>query len=673
MGRQKVIHTSITFDSLALIRSMKTHFALLLSVIYLWLAQAFLLKVCRLHRSKFTRYDSSANEGAISAENAPDWPSASIEPSIKYLFDKNMKNESFPLFRDWSAYSLSLPVRELDGVKQRLYTLKYYTPYKYLRTLAEEIVKKMESRGVVKYLAAPSSSGKTCSVLPAFIESSTFAFKQDRGTHYLYLAFDNNGERHFRVEPDQPSSNKTLAEMQGASFMVKCVESLLDDPFRGRRLISLDDNPPDIEQSIAALNKLIESRLPRDRRIWFHVDEHFKMCDRGVASGANFSRGALRVLTTVEDSQVVATYIERPSIPTLASSTICRYPIALPPPDIYQIAGEIPELNMIKTWCDSVLESNERRLLITLMFRLYVKIRRRLGFHLHRRNKDAAVQKFLVDFQTAANNQTTRENRLKACINLCPVDIPVDTTDDLFATELFLGVEDDDKSKLSQQISDVVVLPNKRLTCSLNRLLTVDDPKIRVFRDGRRLFVIKIRDDIQGADYLSSGPLEAAYYWSISSRAAKFERILFHKSEFLIRCKHLKPGRLFPKDKAGVYNVSKLLPDTIYYVDEREGKPTHPLCDMFFITEPIGNQRELVLIDITGGGAGAVLTKVTKLNSWIAKEQRKNSKLGLTLNAVIIAPFMRRQSYTNTTIVVAGDEAITLLGGLSQILIFESL
>jgi hypothetical protein len=528
---------------------------------------------------------------------------------------------------------------------------------------------------VVKYLAAPSTSGKSCSVLPAFIESSTFLYDIGKGTHYLYLAFDNNGNRHFRVEPYEPSSNKTLAEMQGASFMVKCVESLLDDPFRGRRLISLDENPPDIEQSEAALNKLIESRFPKDRRIWFHIDEHFRMCERGVASGANFSRGAMRVLTTVEDSQVIATYIERPSIPTLESSTICRYPIALPPPDIYQITGEIPELNMIKTWCDSSLKSDERRLLITLMFRLYVKIRRKLGFHLHRRNKDIGIEKFLADFQTAANNQTTREHRLKACINLCKVDIPTETTYDPFTAELFLGIVDDDKSNLSQQISDVVVLPNKRLTCSLDRLFTLMDPKIPVFDVGRLLFDRKIKNNIEGVDYLSSGPLEAAYYWSISSRAAKFRRLQFHQSIFTFHCKHLKPGRLFPKDKAGVYNVSKLLPNTIYYVDDREGKPTHPLCDMFFITELDDSSRELVLIDITGGGAGTVLTKVTKLNSWIAREQKKkkNSMLGLTLNAVIIAPFMRCQSYTNTTIVVAGDEAITLLGGLSQILIFENL
>jgi hypothetical protein len=45
--------------------------------------------------------------------------------------------------------------------------------------------------------------------------------------------------------------------------------------------------------------------------------------------------------------------------------------------------------------------------------------------------------------------------------------------------------------------------------------------------------------------------------------------------------------------------------------------------------------------DITGGGEGAVLDKVNKLNSWIVREQenKKNSKL--SLNAVVIAPFVK--------------------------------
>lgn len=43
-------------------------------------------------------------------------------------------------------------------------------------------------RNVVMYLAAPGASGKTSSILPAFLRSGE---KDTSGfTHYVYLAFD---------------------------------------------------------------------------------------------------------------------------------------------------------------------------------------------------------------------------------------------------------------------------------------------------------------------------------------------------------------------------------------------------------------------------------------------------------------------------------------------------
>jgi hypothetical protein len=79
------------------------------------------------------------------------------------------------MFRcDWSAYSASIPFRRFDQKPLiRLFEVKYFTPSKYLQRLTEEIAKASGDRGVVKYLAAPPKSGKTCSVLPAFIESRT--------------------------------------------------------------------------------------------------------------------------------------------------------------------------------------------------------------------------------------------------------------------------------------------------------------------------------------------------------------------------------------------------------------------------------------------------------------------------------------------------------------------
>jgi len=66
------------------------------------------------------------------------------------------------------------------------------------------------------------------------------------------------------------------------------------------------------------------------------------------------------------------------------------------------------------------------------------------------------------------------------------------------------------------------------------------------------------------------------------------------------------------------------------------------------------------------------LNKMNSLNAWIDREQAKLKIKKFDVNAVILAPFMQGQSFMNTTIVVTGDEAIDLLGGLSRILIFEN-
>jgi hypothetical protein len=462
--------------------------------------------------------------------------------------------------------------------------------------------------------------------------------------------------------------------------MLKCIESFLDDPLSGRRIIRLDENPPQMVESADILRKLIDAKFPQNHMIWFHVDDHLKMCEQGVAEyggtpGSHFMRGALRLLTHVPDSHVIATDTERPSMPTMGSPTEVRYPMALPPPDLYQIAAEIPELNMIKTWSDdAALSSDERRLLITLMYRLYVKIREDLVYYLHRRRVDPDIEAFLSRFQAAAtNHEASVETRLMNSINLCAVDVPsaADAHDDSFASSILCGFTDDDRTEVSRHVSNVVVSPDKGLSYSLDHLLTLTDPTNKIFDVGRRLFRSAIADNMQ-ADYLRSGPLRAAYYWSLSCQAAIFKINHYALgSSFKIDCKQLLPGRLFPKDRDDDYDVSKLLPKTIYYADERNGQPPHPLCDMFFVTKPYDNKRELVLVDIIEGRADVVLDKVIQLNSWIAREQKKKKNSKLQLNAVIIAPFAKGESYTNTTAVVTGDDAIGLLGGLSQIQIFE--
>ena len=88
------------------------------------------------------------------------------------------------------------------------------------------LVKKLEqsatggTRKVVKYFAAPSASGKTCAVLPAFLRS---AGKEGGFTHYIYIAYHNN-RRNFKAFPNKPVDYSLIAYKQGTAFIVNCLK-----------------------------------------------------------------------------------------------------------------------------------------------------------------------------------------------------------------------------------------------------------------------------------------------------------------------------------------------------------------------------------------------------------------------------------------------------------------
>jgi hypothetical protein len=142
---------------------------------------------------------------------------------------------------------------------------------------------------------------------------------------------------------------------------------------------------------------------------------------------------------------------------------------------------------------------------------------------------------------------------MKACIHVCPV-VPTSTDriSDPLPTRLLLGIVDGDKIGLNQQISDVIVLPNRKISCSFERLLSMRDPMSDVYGAGAIKFASSIEGEIV-SDYSSASPLEAAYYWSISSRAAFDKGLEFHKSIFKIDCEDLVPDQLFPGDNSSVY------------------------------------------------------------------------------------------------------------------------
>ena len=269
-------------------------------------------------------------------------PARCIEDRLEERFDKfrpRHAGSSTGLFRDWKTYQASLPVRAHDG-EETFETLKLHTlPYCYwgsdveLCTMVTQLESKGCARGTVKYVCAPSASGKTTSIVPAFLKSDKF-------THYLYLAFHNNGRRNFKLRPSKPDEDEDVAEKQGAAFAVECVRILLEEPdTEGPYPVPRDDDPPPITDSQAAVSELVEKHLGKGSRSLIHVDEHRKMCardkDTGTAGpGARFSRWAMQCLAAVAGSTVATTFTDPPPLESDKSSAVRRAPVVKPGNDI---------------------------------------------------------------------------------------------------------------------------------------------------------------------------------------------------------------------------------------------------------------------------------------------------------------------------------------------------
>ena len=72
-------------------------------------------------------------------------------------------------------------------------------------------------------------------------------------------------------------------------------------------------------------------------------------------------------------------------------------------------------------------------------------------------------------------------------------------------------------------------------------------------------------------------------------------------------------------------NFKNMEENAIYYVEEGKGKETHPLCDIFFKTK----KKELVLIDVTGGGEKTVKEKVDKFSSQIRHSSSPTTRFSM--------------------------------------------
>ena len=558
---------------------------------------------------------------------------SSPEDCLKVHFDKIMKCDHVPLLKDFDVYKRSLPVRHDISLEQQLplYRLPYWTDDEDVEFLANQLERRESIvRHAVKYLSAPSGSGKTSCILPAFLKST---HNEDGFTHYLYLAFNNNGNNFFRAETDV---NERIALQQGASFIFECLKILLESPHKkGFHNIPCSEDPPPLDDIENTLKEYLHKIVEPNQRLLLHLDEHRQMCPRYLSypsdeldKGARFSRGAMTALTKIPRVTVIATYTARPPLPAHASSGVCRDPVAKPILNIDKAMQEIDELRFPHS--QDNFNRNQKRLWATLCFRLGLKLQECGLISLHSR-ANIKAERLLQNFKEAAGHPDTME-ALKKCIELCTIRMEHEPKEDPNAIKLLLGVEDAEVEDIERQIRDPIVLESEKMTSSLQCLLNMSDPNYEVYSKGCDHFATMLLSD----DYLSNTPLEAAYHWSLSCRSAVTGQLGLRMKNrykvFKIKCKDLVPGRLFPQHDTSIdFNMDEFEPDVMYYVVEGAGEDTHPICDMFFCTA----KGEFVLVDVTGGGDALVKKKKGRLSQWIEHNQHK---FPYTLHGVVLAP-----------------------------------
>jgi hypothetical protein len=143
-----------------------------------------------------------------------------------------------------------------------LYELDYVASDAALTFIANQVMELSGSRAAVRYISSPTASGKTSSVLPAFLKSTTM---ESGGTHYIYLAISNNAGRSFKVSGESriPKGDPNIAMMQGAAFIFQCVKNLFERPNdRTGYLIEIVQTPPDdVETTSIYLQSYLDAKL----------------------------------------------------------------------------------------------------------------------------------------------------------------------------------------------------------------------------------------------------------------------------------------------------------------------------------------------------------------------------------------------------------------------------
>jgi len=293
-----------------------------------------------------------------------------------------------------------------------------------IEAMADELEDQIRTCSVVQYLAAPTQYGKSSFPLRAFLVSALRKSKLGAPfQHYIYIAFSNNGDRHYKLDPPFPSFNTNTAYEQGADFMLKCLKDALYNPSRhGVRKIPRNNNPPGIDATQQALKDLFAKF---NGRILIHADER-QMCardDKFQKRGVEFSRGAMSVLAQTPGVTVLATYTDVPPLPSQHSSAVCRDPVSVPALDVDAVMQAFPELASFQRRLEKLkgkLDGNQERLWASLRFRLALKLRAMPLADVQVRGPH--FESFMEKFKITAE-EVDPTKALRECCRLCSVVI----------------------------------------------------------------------------------------------------------------------------------------------------------------------------------------------------------------------------------------------------------
>ena len=261
-----------------------------------------------------------------------------------------MENQTHELFGDIVNYLKHLPARDVGGKSLKLYELLFCCRSRQLQSLCTDLLQASHlKRSPVKFIVAPTHSGKTACILPAFLQ-----MRRDRSmTHYIYLPFHNCDLHHEPpIIPEGMFNNMSPSDVEeiGFAYLIHCLRCTLASTCarthlrfdarsaRWRQLICDRSNVTYADQLRKDYAQLIQGILGnRGVKLLLHVDEHGKMEKNPV-----FRRGALVRAAKNERVAVIATFTEMPPALNVnsESSEWCGVPCTLPRPDMEMLTSK---------------------------------------------------------------------------------------------------------------------------------------------------------------------------------------------------------------------------------------------------------------------------------------------------------------------------------------------